>query len=560
MMRKVVSLTAFLMLAVLSCLTAPAAHAQDTPQPYLKKTIERDENVPNLYNATIETFVEGNTSYPIDVMLVFDTTSAASDAKAKNYYPVAFDNFINAFADYNGDVQFSVITFNNNAFVETDFVDAKKTDISTIKGILSTNGKDYSKEQKDKNRYSAINRNFANCFSTIKTTFEAHNSSAKAKYIILITPYYPNPNGTGSTESERYNDSKSAWENAYELKDKGIMIYTVYYGTNGNYTKSYQLSSAPKNIMTFDNFLKAVSSNYPKAYANSATDKNYISSSWTDKGGTSAPSTSDAYHFKTSNNSIGSTLTTIKTKIVDDAKTKPVITPSISLTSPSVVDKLATGFKLPNGALATCTVAPCKGKAGGEYIWGSETVAAGVTASAEYSTVTVSGFNFNDNCVYSDGSSTHVGQKLIVKYPFIIDTSKKTSGNDIETTEKSSSGIFDGESKFDFDLSGAKTDLRTITVKVTGLREGDNAVVNLTNSKNETLRYVVVGDKSGPVTIDVTFQRKGTYTASLELSKIYTEQSEKTTQKEDGDETLVFNCTRSTSVSHAVKHKKYEFR
>ena len=59
MMRKVVSLTAFLMLAVLSCLTAPAVYADEPPQPYLKTTVVRDETVPNRYNATIEAYVEG---------------------------------------------------------------------------------------------------------------------------------------------------------------------------------------------------------------------------------------------------------------------------------------------------------------------------------------------------------------------------------------------------------------------------------------------------------------------------------------------------------------------
>ena len=247
----------------------------------------------------------------------------------------------------------------------------------------------------------------------------------------------------------------------------------------------------------------------------------------------------------------------------DAAKTEYIIVPSISLSSPSVVDKLTTGFKLPNGASATCKVAPCTGKTDGKFTWGSETDAAGVTASAANSTVTVSGFNFNDNCVYSDGSSTNVGKKLIVRYPFIIDTSTDISGIGIKTTDDSSSGIFDGgNKKGTFDTSDAKADLVTITVTVTGLREGDNAVVNLTKSgSTKSLRYVVVGDADGMGIIDVKFQEPNkSYTASVELSRIYNKVDSQT-ETLSGNHTFNFACTPNleVNVSHAEAHYQIEY-
>lgn len=246
----------------------------------------------------------------------------------------------------------------------------------------------------------------------------------------------------------------------------------------------------------------------------------------------------------------------------DAAKTEYSIVPSISLSSPSVVDKLTTGFKLPNGVRTSdvdCKVAPCTGKTDAGFSWGTETDA-GLTPNVANGYVTVPGFDFSGNCVYSDGSSTYVGKKLVVRYPFVINTSENSGGTNIPTTD-GSSGLYDNDvKKYDFNLSGAKANLVTITVTVTGLRKGDNAVVNVTKSgSGKPLRYVVEGNEGGTGTIVAKFQEPGSYTASVVgLSKIYNEMSPQT-QTVSGNHTFTFECTPNTdiNVSHAESHVQY---
>lgn len=555
MMRKVVSLTAFLMLAVLSCLTAPAVYADEPPQPYLKKTIERDETVPNLYNATIETFVEGirqsvETYEPIDVMLILEFSQKTSENCGGSNLAASIENLINSLKTM-PDVNLSIVSFRkDSATLQKALGNVNDYDFSTLKATISNDKSDIYGSSWCLPIYglNLANNNFA----------KNPNRKQYCIHVQFGKIYYA---------GGEYDEAEKAWQKAYDIKQKGIKIYTVFVGS-AKYDETFNDGT---RYMTTHHALEGISSDYYDAYWNLCTSSKItnIPSYW--KGyATRRPSKSEPYlskdnheyHFKVDAGStmFAGVLSDIQ---ADAAKTEYIIVPSISLTSPSVVDKLATGFKLPNGASATCKVAPCTGKTDGKFTWGSETDAAGVTASAANSTVTVSGFNFNDNCVYSDGSSTNVGKKLIVRYPFIIDTSTDISGIGIKTTDDSSSGIFDGgNKKGTFDTSDAKADLVTITVTVTGLREGDNAVVNLTKSgSTKSLRYVVVGDADGRGTIDVNFQEPNkSYTASVELSRIYNKVDSQT-ETLSGNHTFNFACTPNfeVNVSHAEAHYQIEY-
>ena len=556
MMRKVVSLTTFLMLAVLPCLTAPAVYADEPPQPYLKKTIERDTNVPNLYNAQIEAYVEGirqsvETYEPIDVMLILEFSQKTSENCGGSNLAESIDAFITSLKAM-PDVNLSIVSFRKeSATLQKALGNVNDYDFSTLKATIS-NGKDNIYDSSYCLPYMGLNKADAN--------FAANpNRKQYCIHVQFGKIYYA---------GGEYAEAEKAWQKAYDIKQKGIKIYTVFVGDN-NYESNFT-GGGGSNLINTHNALVGISSKFQDAYWNVCTKtKENQNSFWKGKS-SSRPSkvepylipSDHEYHFKVNKGTtmFAGVLSDIQ---ADAAKTEYIIVPSISLSSPSVVDKLTTGFKLPNGASATCKVAPCTGKTDGKFTWGSETDAAGVTASAANSTVTVSGFNFNDNCVYSDGSSTHVGKKLIVRYPFIIDTSTDISGIGIKTTDDSSSGIFDGgNKKGTFDTSDAKADLVTITVTVTGLREGDNAVVNLTKSgSTKSLRYVVVGDADGMGIIDVKFQEPNkSYTASVELSRIYNKVDSQT-ETLSGNHTFNFACTPNleVNVSHAEAHYQIEY-
>ena len=566
MMRKVVSLTAFLMLAVLSCLTAPAVYADEPPQPYLKKTIERDETVPNLYKATIETFVEESlipvTTYkPIDLVLVMDFADGDNYSRYWENLRSSCITIVQKLYALNHDSRFAIVLMNGDG-TSSKFL------------LLSTNVNQFVENKIRDTKVEESQKRLYNIGAKLAYEVLSNDTSSNAKYCIIWGVGRPGYNST--SESDRYEIAYNFWDKSNLIKNDALAkLYTVYAGSSSHYTSQFADGSYNMNTQ---NMLDGASSNYIKVNCNGCTSTNldevchywqYDSDHrWRSRGTNLDPVDSKylktAFEFVGIDDVIDKLIEEIK---IDVAQTVYVKGPSVELSTDAMVrDVLNSGFNLPQNIKTgdiTLQVANCIGKDGSNnYTFDTPKTDSSITASIDKANnkIEVGGFNFSGKYVGVD-SGIGRGQKLIVKYPFIIDTSKNTSGNGIETTDEDYSGIFDGGSKFDFDLSGAKADLRTITVEVNGLREGDNAVVNLTNSNNETLRYVVVGDADDRGTIDVKFQRKGTYTASLELSKIYsTEKSEMTTLKEDGDETLVFNCTRNTSVSHAVKHKKYEFR
>lgn len=567
MMRKVVSLTTFLMLAVLSCLTAPAVYADEPPQPYLKKTIERDETVPNLYNATIETFLKGTIyNKPIDVMVCVSNSQSMADGKddSPTSEKNAYDRLIDSLSNYR-DARLSVVIYGTkpNA-ITSEFKSVNASTKETLKNLLNTS------------KFDSTYDNLQTATTAGRELFDKAKNNGREKYCIIFmyrSLYSPSYEDVDVFSGSKYTAGLIALHDAYYLKQQGVKIYTIWIGKSGTKDNQYDylVSSNKSTKYSYKNLLDAISSNFPDAYWNvgNSDDRNNMWSDYSENykssGYTTAKPASEKYHKyvyakKGSTTGAADVIKEFYNDIVADAQT---IVPSISLDSPSVKDLFATGFKLPNGASATCTVAPCIGKTDGKFTWGSETDDAGVTASAANSTVTVSGFNFNDNCVYSDGSSTNVGKKLIVRYPFIIDTSTDISGIGIKTTDDSSSGIFDGgNKKGTFDTSDAKADLVTITVTVTGLREGDNAVVNLTKSgSTKSLRYVVVGDADGRGTIDVNFQEPNkSYTASVELSRIYNKVDSQT-ETLSGNHTFNFACTPNfeVNVSHAEAHYQIEY-
>ena len=243
-----------------------------------------------------------------------------------------------------------------------------------------------------KNAVNALNAGGATAadwgMQKAKDVLTKREKTENPSIVIMFTDGEPN-HGNGYGASVAGNTVQAA----KGLKDGGTKVYTI------GMFKDLQPSNADK----VDTYMNGVSSNYPEAVK--ADDV------YNDSGVTLGNRAEGNYYFKADN-----------AGALDQVFQK--ISQSTTTTSPLddkavVVDNVPSNFALTEGSVKVYT-AECTGKNGGEFTWGADTPAQGISSTSTKNqdgsqTISTTGFKFSENWCGVDGD-THRGQKLIIKF------------------------------------------------------------------------------------------------------------------------------------------------
>lgn len=213
----------------------------------------------------------------------------------------------------------------------------------------------------------------------------------------------------------------------------GATVYTVgiFEGADGT-PPAGTWNAANTESKKANRFMHLVSSNYKNA---SGIDDN-------EGGSLTAGVDADSSYFLSASNTAA--LNNIFTKIASQIQT-----PSISLGAQTVVkDILSPYFNLPEGAQAsdiTVSTAAAQFDGSGDLSWAAKEALTGAGIDIDDKTVSVSGFNFNENFIsetgYGDGNSFH-GKKLIIEIPIVWNGTAAFGGNGIPTNG-AQSGVYE---------------------------------------------------------------------------------------------------------------------
>lgn len=301
------------------------------------------------------------------------------------------------------------------------------------------------------------------------------STTERKRVVIVFTDGIP---GTGDwNDSQTTESARTAISTAYNLKQTyGATVYTIGMLTDAN--PELAISDKDSDSARTNKFLHYVSSNYPNAQSMS-------------NGGSGGNS---GYYLSASD--IGS-LNAIFTKISEE-----IATPGIQLDAETQIrDIITPQFTVPTGVNE---IRLYTDNYNGTAFENNRAAADGVTAQILNDTITVQGFNFNDNFVSErvkqDG--TH-GKKLIIE--FEVETKEGfLGGNDVYTNGEAS-GVYDKEGN-----SIKAFPLRTVNVPI-------KDVTVTAKDKNVYLKGKVTADQLkdgseisvGNVTLDLTKENYG---------------------------------------------------
>ena len=232
------------------------------------------------------------------------------------------------------------------------------------------------------------------------------------KVIILFSDGEP-------TKVSDYDEgvANSAIDTAKMQKDKGVTMYSiaVMEGANPSDTRN-----------RVNKFFHAMSSNYPHA-----SSMRYL--------GNRAPNSD---YYKTAADA--DELSNIFQELVDDSTVTKV-----TLDEKAVLkDIVANEFTVPESATVTAEAVKCTGKDGdGNYTWaetGTSLDQRNITQSGN--SISVTGFNYKEQCVVENKDGTYSGSKLVVTIKGVEALDAAATGTKIDTNAPGS-GIYENAEK-----------------------------------------------------------------------------------------------------------------
>ena len=234
------------------------------------------------------------------------------------------------------------------------------------------------------------------------------------KVIILFSDGEP-------TKVSDYDEgvANSAIDTAKTQKDKGVTMYSVAVMEGAN-------PSDTRNRV--NKFFHAMSSNYPHA-----SSMRYL--------GNRAPNSD---YYKTAADA--DELSNIFQELVDDSTVTKV-----TLDEKAVLkDIVANEFTVPENAKVTAETVKCTGKDGdGNYTWAETGTSLGqrnITQSGN--SISVTGFNYKEQCVVENKDGTYSGSKLVVTIKGVEALDAAATGTKIDTNAPGS-GIYENSTAKD---------------------------------------------------------------------------------------------------------------
>lgn len=383
------------------------------------------------------------------------------------------------------DHRISVIGFagNGNSTIKVGLVD----DIRNNRGDTSTNGTVlYAVNNLNANGGTYIEDGLANA----ETAFDnaaATTSTTRNRVVVVFTDGVP---GSGTwSESTISGSANPAIATSKNLKAAtssggyGATVYTI--GMLDDADPTLAVSDENNDAARTNKFLHYLSSNYPNA--NSMSD-----------GGTGG---NNGYYLAASDSD---SLNTIFEKIANQ-----ISTPTIQLDGDTVIkDIVAPQFDIPAGATINTYTAAYDGENFGAR------VAESLSTSISGDTVTVTGFNFNDNFISETGRGSNgdfYGKKLIIEFTVTVDADF-LGGNGIATNGTDSGVYSDDEIVEAFvvptaDIAVKQIETTTVdqniylsnAADIAGLVTGLDSRIDGTNNSHVDITYTIKDAAGGTV-------------------------------------------------------------
>lgn len=501
---------------------------------FMTKTVKPDPSgTPNKYMLQLETFVTGVTlpGGKADVMLILDL-SDSMNKKDEGQTKTRLENLkeaTNKFIDVlsKTDSRISIVTFNNtdNTGVKTSpaFTTVKEN-VSSLKALV--NGFVATANTRiDKGAQAGLK------------AFQAQEDLSESKYCIILTDGVPYMDSTPG-----YDEAQLTWQATFDMKDMGVIVYTIFLGKDG---KTVKFKDNEGHIMNVDNFLDGTSSNFPKAYFNNEDSKyERIGEKWytyREKYGERVRPSGDEYKISRAETKYYIDVPDPeKLEEVFESIAKEVAVSSLPLNAENttIKDIISSDFKLSSSVFDDKGVfdaskilmyaAECSGQNSDKtYTFSSswtplpnDPIAKqmSVALAADNKTLTFSGFDFEKNFVsWTDAKKG--GYKLILQIPIVIDPSSK-GGINLATNTKESGVYYKDKPVSPFEQI-AEYDIPTVScpniiVVKKGLKAGESAIFNVKKVGDDAtvppVVLVATQGESGDAMAILKIQEPGTYT------------------------------------------------
>lgn len=397
---------------------------------------------------TLEAYATGNSqvvqkNVPLDIVLVLDQSGSmaytfSGNTKRQAALKNAVKNFISSVADKydleTSDHRMAVVTFDSNASTLVNWTQVDGTGKDTL-----TTAIDGLPESPKGGTQVGRGMQWAQTLLD-KSTYKGSNPAQRTQVVIMFTDGEP---GDYDFDISVANDAIKA---AKTMKDNGVVVYTIgiftgadpsqLYGTRRNANNDGSVGDYwNSETASANRYMNYVSSNFKTAADLGLVDyyvfyhritKNYTRDS------------SNYYLAASDADGLNNVFSTISSTIGG--------TDSTLTATATMVDVISEYFQLSKNYLASLkayTVPFTGTDASGNRQWGANQTS--YTPSVEGDKVSVTGFNYSDNCVGfhtdKDGKKTARGSKMVLEIPIQV---KDDTVGEVPTNDLKNSGILDG--------------------------------------------------------------------------------------------------------------------
>lgn len=334
----------------------------------------------------------------------------------------AVNNFIDSIKTQNDSItnaankhRIAIVTFATDSDIRQELLTVDATGANTLKGIVNGLRADGA---------TAADYGMANANSIFSSP-----TSTRNRVTVMFTDGYPNhSNGFSNTvASDTIAQSK-------KLKDKSVTVFTVGIFPDAEVNAGGDLPDTNNTTNKANRYMHLTSSNYP----NATSLTNFGTGGATGKRDPSTGKWTSYYLTASSADALNDVFQGIS---------RQVGAPTVRLGQEArIKDTISAYFRLttPNGITVKTADASY---AGGTLSFVNETVVP-LTPTVNGKTITVSGFNFDENYVSVNGrgtGNTFHGKMLIIE----IEVEREPSfigGNNVETNVPAASGLYDNAS------------------------------------------------------------------------------------------------------------------
>lgn len=448
----------------------------------------------NQYKITLEAYTTGEVKtevkdVPLDIVLVLDQSGSmaydfdgnnTNNNTARRQYAMkqAVNNFIDQVAGkYNAETanhRISIVTFDDNASVLQGWTDVNQAGETTLKNKINGLA----------DRPSGATNAGAGMARAVTQMNAAGSAEGRSQVVILFT------DGVPTTSSDfSVSVANTAITNAKTLKNRGVSVYSVGIFTGANPEELYGATGFDTNSngtvgsrWIKDTWGLFPGTDFPEADRPAGNRfLNYLSSNFLDAENVGLSRDTDGWgilHYEiayeiTANFERDSSeyyLTAENAEKLNEVFSQisdSISTPTISLDSTAVIKDVVTQyFNAPETEDIKVYTADATATSLTNNTWGGRQEVPNAQVSVQDDTVSVTGFDFNENFVSSQQKpeTKDYGKKLIIEFT-VTPKDAFLGGNNVPTNG-GSSGVYMGETAVDnFVVPEVNVPIKNVTVE-----------------------------------------------------------------------------------------------